>query len=127
MVTLMVTGWVPNVIAALITCFLMGLTGCLSLDSAYKAIQWPSLMVIVGMMPFSTALQKTGGVELAASGLLQIFGQSEPRALLAALFAFTALIGLFVSNTATAVLMTPIALKVASDMGLANPCKRKKR
>ena len=119
MVTLMVTGWVPNVIAALITCFLMGLTRCLSLDSAYKSIQWPSLMVIVGMMPFSTALQKTGGVELAASGLLQAFGESEPRVLLAALFAFTALIGLFVSNTATAVLMTPLALRVASDMGMS--------
>lgn len=116
MVTLMVTGWVPNVIAALITCLLMGLTGCLSLNSAYKAIQWPSLIVIVGMMPFSIALQKTGGVDLAAKGLMQVFGAAEPRVLLAALFVVTAIISLFVSNTATAVLMAPIALKVASAL-----------
>ena len=70
----------------------------------------------MGMMPFSTALQKTGGVELAAQGLLHIFGQAEPRLLLAALFVVTALISLFVSNTATAVLMAPIALTVAQSI-----------
>lgn len=113
MVVLMVTGWVPNVIAALLACLLMGATRCLSLDAAYRAIQWPSLILIVGMMPFSTALQKTGGVDLAVQGLLNVFGDSEPRLLLAALFALTSLIGLFVSNTATAVLMAPIALSAA--------------
>ena len=69
------------------------------------------------MMPFSTTFQKTGGVELAAQGLLDIFGQAEPRLLFTALFALTAIIGLFVSNTATAVLMAPIALTVAHDLG----------
>ena len=109
--------WVPNALAALIACLLMGATRCITLNSAYKSIQWPSLILIIGMMPFSTALQKTGGVELAAQGLLHIFGQAEPRLLLAALFALTAIIGLFVSNTATAVLMAPIALTVAQDLG----------
>jgi di/tricarboxylate transporter len=113
MVTLMVTGWVPNVIAALIACLLMGATRCITLDSAYRSIQWPTLILIVGMIPFSTALQKTGGVELAVSGLLHLFGAAEPRILLAALFALTSIIGLFVSNTATAVLMAPIALSTA--------------
>ena len=69
------------------------------------------------MMPFSTTFQKTGGVELAAQGLLDIFGQAEPRLLFTALFALTSIIGLFVSNTATAVLMAPIALTVAQDLG----------
>lgn len=119
MVTLMVTGWVPNVLAALIACLLLGASRCLSLDSAYKAIQWPSLIIIVGMMPFSTALQKTGGVELAAQWLVHAFGDADPRMLLAALFALTAGIGLFVSNTATAVLMAPIALTVARDIGVS--------
>lgn len=117
MVLLMVTGWMPNVLAALIACVLMILAGCLSLNHAYRSIQWPSLMVIVGMMPFSIALQKTGGVGLAVDGLLRVFGDAEPRVLLGALFALTALISMFVSNTATAVLMAPIALKVASTMG----------
>jgi di/tricarboxylate transporter len=117
MVALMVTGWMPNVLAALLACVLLGAARCLTLDSAYKAIQWPSLIVIVGMMPFSAALQKTGGVELAAQALVHFFGEAEPRALLAALFALTAGIGMFVSNTATAVLMAPIALSVAHSLG----------
>lgn len=116
MVTLMVTGWVPNVLAALLACLLLGATRCLTLDSAYKAIQWPSLILIVGMIPFSTALQKTGGVALAAQALLGVFGQAEPRLLLAALFALTAVTGMFVSNTATAVLMAPVALTIANSL-----------
>lgn len=119
MVVLMVTGWVPNVIAALLACLLLGATRCLNLDAAYRAVQWPSLILIVGMMPFSAALQKTGGVDLAVHGLLKVFGESEPRLLLAALFALTSLIGLFVSNTATAVLMAPIALSAAHALGVS--------
>jgi di/tricarboxylate transporter len=119
MVTLMVGGWVPNVLAALIGCLLMGATRCVTLESAYRSIQWPTLMLIVGMMPFSVALQKTGGVELAAAGLVRVFGKAEPRLLLGALFALTAMIGLFVSNTATAVLVSPIALTVARALGMS--------
>jgi di/tricarboxylate transporter len=121
MMTLMITGWVPNVVAALVGCLLMGVSRCITLDSAYKAIQWPTVLLIVGMMPFSTALSKTGGVDLAANGLLHLFGRAEPRLLLAALFALTAIIGLFVSNTATAVLMAPIALTVARDLNASSP------
>jgi di/tricarboxylate transporter len=84
MVTLMVTGWVPNALASLIACLLLGLTRCITLDSAYKSIQWPSLILIAGMMPFSIALQKTGGVDLAAQGLLHLSARpnracSSPR------------------------------------------------
>ena len=116
MVALMVTGWVPNALAALIACLLLGLVRCITLDSAYKSIQWPSLLLIVGLMPFSTALQKTGGVDLAAQGLVHVFGGAEPRLLLAALFSFTAITSMFVSNTATALLMAPVALRVASAL-----------
>jgi di/tricarboxylate transporter len=113
MVVLMVTGIVPNVIAALIGSLLMGLFRCIDMDSAYKAINWKILLLIVGMMPFASALQKTGGIELAVDGLLRLFGEAGPRLLLTALFGLTALIGLFISNTVTAVLMAPIALSVA--------------
>jgi di/tricarboxylate transporter len=112
-IVLMVTGVVPNVLAALIGCLLMGLFRCLDFESAYKAIHWPILILIVGMMPFALALQKTGGIELAVEGLLRLFGDREPRVLLAVLFALTAVVGLFISNTATAVLMAPVALSVA--------------
>lgn len=119
MITLMISGLIPNVLAALIASLLMGACGCVTLNSAYRSIHWPSLFVIVGMMPFSIALQKTGGVDLAVTGLVHVFGQADPRLLLASLFAFTAIVGLFVSNTATAVLMSPIAVQLADALGVS--------
>lgn len=115
-VALMVSGAVPNVQAALIGCLLLGLLRCVDLDSAYRSIHWQSLVVIVGMLPFSLALQKTGGIDLAAAALLDVVGDASPHAALAALFAVTAAAGLFISNTATAVLMAPVALAVAEAM-----------
>jgi di/tricarboxylate transporter len=117
MVLLMVTGLVPNVMAGLIGCLLMGAFRCLGMESAYRSIHWQSLVLIVGMIPFSTALEKTGGIELAATGLLHLVGDANPPLVLASLFVFTATIGLFISNTATAVLMAPIALSVAGHLG----------
>ncbi|VEI48071.1 di- and tricarboxylate transporter [Actinobacillus equuli] len=64
MVILMISGWVPNVLAALICCLLLGKFRCIDMKSAYDSIHIPSLLLIVGMMPFSTAMQKTGGVSL---------------------------------------------------------------
>jgi di/tricarboxylate transporter len=116
-VGLMVSGLVPNVQAALIGCLLMGLLGCVDLNSAYRAISWKSLVLIVGMLPFSIALQRTGGVDLAADALISIVGDATPRLVLGTLFLVTALLGLFISNTATAVLMAPVALAIARELG----------
>jgi di/tricarboxylate transporter len=115
-VVLMVTGLVPNVQAALLGCLLMGALGCIDLNSAYRAIDWKTLVLIVGMLPFSTALERTGGVEMMAGGLKALLGGAGTYAVLASLFAITALLGLFISNTATAVLMAPVALAVAKDL-----------
>jgi di/tricarboxylate transporter len=116
MVALMVSGVVPNALAALIACLVMGALRCIDLDSAYRAIHWKSLVLIVGMLPFSIALQKTGGVDLAADGLMAVVGGAGSLAVMASLFAITALLGLFISNTATAVLMAPVALAIAADL-----------
>ena len=116
-VVLMVSGVIPNVQAALIGCLLLGLFGCIDMNAAYRSIHWQTLLLIVGMLPFSVALQKTGGVDLAASALLSVLDGAGPRTTLAAIFALTAVLGLFISNTATAVLMAPIALAVAAETG----------
>lgn len=117
MVVLMVTGVVPNVLAALIACVLLGASRCIDLDSAYRAIHWPTLLLIVGMLPFADALEKTGGIALAVHGLVQLLGGAGPYLILACLFSLTALIGLFISNTATAVLMAPVAIATAQQLG----------
>ena len=116
-VALMVSGVIPNVQAALIGCLLMGLFGCVDLNSAYRSISWQTLILIVGMLPFSIALQRTGGVDLAADALVATVGEASPRLVLATLFVITAALGLFISNTATAVLMAPVSLAVAADLG----------
>src|SRR5262245_198033 len=116
-VGLMVSGVVPNVQAGLIGVLLLGALGCVDFKSAYGSIHWKSLVLIVGMMPFSVALQRTGGVDLAAGWLAEMTATVGPYGKLAALFAVTAVLGLFVSNTATAVLMAPVALAVAREVG----------
>lgn len=116
-VVLMVAEVLPNVQAALIGCLLMGLFRCVDFNSAYGSINWKTLVLIVGMLPFSLALQRTGGVDLAADALLDLVGGASPRFVLASLFVITAMLGLFISNTATAVLMAPVALAVAEDLG----------
>ena len=119
MVALMLTDEIPNPIAAIIACLLMGKFRCINAESAYKAIHWPSIILIVGMMPFALALQKTGGVDLVVKGLLDVAGGEGPYLMLGCLFVMCAAIGLFISNTATAVLMAPIALAAAKSMGVS--------
>lgn len=115
-VGLMVSGMIPNVQAALLGCLLMGGLGCITLESAYRSIDWKTIVLIVGMLPFSTALQRTGGVDLAADALMNATSGLGTYGVLAILFSLTAILGMFISNTATAVLMAPVALAMADDL-----------
>ena len=89
------------------------------MTSAYRAISWKTIVLIVGMLPFSIALQRTGGVQIAADALVALAGQYSSHVVLALLFMTTAMLGLFISNTATAVLMAPVAIAVAVELGLS--------
>jgi di/tricarboxylate transporter len=115
-IVLMATGIVPNVQAALIGCLLMGLFRCIDLDQAYRSIQVKSLIMIVGMMPFALALDRTGGVDIAADFLVAVLGNSSAHLILAVLFSLTVLLGMFIVNTANAVLLIPLALAVAEEL-----------
>ncbi len=118
-VGLMISGVFPTVLVAIFGALLMGFFGCITMDSAYKSIHWQSIILIVGMFPFAIALQNTGGVDLAVKFLLDIGGDASPRILIMLLFAVTATIGLFISNTATAVLLAPIAIQAAGTLGVS--------
>ena len=118
-IVLMVGGIVPNVQAALIGCLLMGALGCIDFTSAYRSVDWKTIVLIVGMLPFSIALERTGGVELAADGLRGLTAGADVRFVLATLFVITALLGMFISNTATAILMAPVALAVAHELNVS--------
>ena len=116
---LMVSGLIPNVHAALIGCLLMGLFRCIDMDSAYRIINWRTLVMIVGMMPFAMALQRTGGVDLATEGVMALVGTASGHVALAVLFLVTAALSLFMAATIGALLMIPVALALAETLGLS--------
>ncbi len=119
MVAAMTFELLPNVAAVMIAALALVATRCLSMNTAYQSIHWPSLVLIAGMLPLATALKHTGGTEFMVNGLVSGVGHHGPYAVMAGLFAFTAVLGLFISNTATAVLLAPIAIGVAADMGVS--------
>ncbi|MEO0561619.1 MAG: SLC13 family permease [Chloroflexota bacterium] len=91
----------------------MVLTGCLTMDDAYDAIDWRSIILIAGMIPMSTALQKVGLATAVADGFIAYLGPLGPYAILAGLFLLTSLFTQVISNTATTVILAPIALTIA--------------
>lgn len=119
MLVVMATGWLPTVTAALVAALALLLSGCVGLASVYRRMSWESLVLIAAMLPMATALQKTGGAALIAEGLATSLGAYGPLALLVGVFLLTSVLSQFISNTATAVLVMPIAIAAASQVGVA--------
>ncbi len=118
MLVLLVTNVVPVATASMLAALMIVLTGCLSMDDAYAAIDWKSIVLVAGMLPMSTALEKVGLVSLAAQGLAGSLGELGPLVVMASLFLLTSLFTQVLSNTATAVLVAPIALATAQRLGV---------
>ncbi|MEQ8677208.1 MAG: SLC13 family permease [Aggregatilineales bacterium] len=107
---------IPLVTAALLGAFVMVLTGCLSMDEAYRAIDWKSIVLIAGMLPMATALEKVGLVDEITFQVTSGLGSGGPYVMLGGLFLLTSLLTQVLSNTATAVLVAPIALASAQQL-----------
>jgi len=118
MLVLLVTDLVPVATAGLLAALLMVLTGCLTIDDAYEAVDWKSIVLIAGMLPMSTALEKVGVVHLVAEGLTHSLGNIGPLVVLGGLFLLTSVFTQVLSNTATAVLVAPIALSAAQQLNV---------
>jgi di/tricarboxylate transporter len=108
----------PLTLAAMIAGMLMVLTRCLTMDEAYHSIDWRSLFLIAGMLPMGTALVKVGLVDLVASAFVSTLGTAGPIFVLAGLFMLTALFTQVISNTATALLIAPVALAAAQGLNV---------
>jgi len=119
MLVMMVTGVVSTVIAVIITALIMVLTRCLTMEQAYRSISWESVVLIAAMIPMSTALNETGGAQFIANGLVSTLGSVHPLLLLAGVFILTTSFTQVISNTATTILVAPIALGAAADMGMS--------
>lgn len=122
MIVLMVFDFIPvaPVTAVMIAAVLMVLTGCFrNVEAAYKTINWESVVLIGAMLPMSVALEKTGASAAISHSLVSGLGGYGPFVLLAGIYFTTSLLTMFISNTATAVLMAPIALTSATEIGLS--------
>ena len=122
MIAMMVFDFIPvaPVTAVIIAGLLTVFAGCFrNVEAAYKTINWESIVLIAAMMPMSTALEKTGASALVSQGLVDSLGAMGPPALLAGIYFTTSLMTMFISNTATAVLMAPIALVAAQQVGVS--------
>ncbi|NVK54285.1 MAG: SLC13 family permease [Alteromonadaceae bacterium] len=119
MVLSSVFNWMPLVAAVLLAVLAGVVTRCLSAADAYRAIHWQSLVLLAGMLPLAEALQQTGGTEIIVGSLIGTAADASPQTLLVMLFIITALLTNILSNTASAVLMAPIAISIADQLGVS--------
>ena len=119
MVFLLATGLVPAAVAGLLSAGAVILLRILSVEEVYRAIHWTTVILVGAMMPLSTAITETGAAKLLADWLIAGVGGFGPRALLAGLFVLTAVLGQVISNTATALIIIPISVVAAVEMGIS--------
>lgn len=119
MVFLLATGLVPPVVAGLISAGIILISGVLTVEGVYRAINWTTVILVGALTPLSIAMQQTGAASLMAEKLVGAVGDSGPYALLAGLFVFSAIMGQVISNTATSLIVIPIAVVAAQQMGVS--------
>jgi di/tricarboxylate transporter len=114
-----ILGLVPISIAALTGAALMILGKCLSMEEAYRAIEWKVVFLIAGMLPLGAAIENTGAAQLGATALITAVGDLGPRWVVAALFTVTVLGTQIIPTAALVVLMAPVALSTAATLGIS--------
>ena len=119
MVILLATGLVPPAVAGLLAAGALILMGIMTVAQSYRAIDWTTVILVGAMMPLSTAMVKTGAAQKMAEGLVSMVGNSGPYALLAGLFILTGILGQLISNTATALIIIPIAIAASNNIGIS--------
>ena len=119
MVVLLATGLVPASVAAVLAAGALILTGVVKTKQAYRSISWTTVILVGGMIPVSVAVEQSGAAGEIAQLLVDVVGDAGPYALLLGIFVITAVFGQLISNTATALIMIPIAISAATDLGIS--------
>ncbi len=120
MLVVMTFSILPNLTAVLIAALAMIMTGCVSMNEAYRSLNATSLVLIAGMLPLAMAMESSGALSYVVNILVEEYGHASPLWLCAGLFILTSVLSQFISNTATTVLIAPVAISVAQLLGL-NP------
>ena len=118
-VAVVMAGYAPISVAAVVGGSVMVLTGCLTMEHAYRAIDWRAIFLIAGMLPLGTAMQETGAARFLADQVMVLLGSSGPWAVIVGLYLLTAAATMIIPTAALVVLMSPIVLSAMADMGYA--------
>lgn len=119
MVVLLATGVVPPVIAGLLAAGALVLTRVLTVPQTFASISWPTVTLIAGMIPLSSAFISTGAADLVGDAVLQLVGNSSPHLALLTICVASVILGQFISNVATVLVIAPIAVSVAASMDVS--------
>lgn len=119
MVLLLALGLVPPAVAGLLAVLALVLSGAITSPQAYRAVSWETVVLVGGLIPLSTAIQQSGAADDLADLVLSIVGSSSPVLLMVALFVLTSILGLVISNTATVLIVLPVALSAAAESGVS--------
>src|SRR5690606_648158 len=111
-------GNVPTPVAAVVGASIMILTGCLTMEHAYRAIDWKAIFLIAGMLPLGTAMLQTGAASFLATQVTDLLGNFGPWTVVMGLYVFAALGTLVIPSAVLVVLMAPIVLSTMADLGL---------
>ena len=119
MVVLLAAGLVPPAVAGLLAAGAIVLTGVLTIPQTYRAISWTTIILIAGMVPLSAAFISTGAAGHVADAVLGVIGSNSPQLALLVLCVLTMVLGQFISNVATVLIVTPIAVAIAHSLDLS--------
>jgi di/tricarboxylate transporter len=119
MVFCLATGLVPAAVAGILSCFALVLLRVVTVDQAYRAVDWTTVILVAAMMPLSTAMVQTGAADKMADALVAMAAGGSPTILLAGIFLLTAVLGQLISNTATALIIIPVGVAAATAMGVS--------
>lgn len=119
MIVLLATGLVPPAVAGLLAAGAMVLSGVLTIPQTYRAISWTTVILIAGMVPLSAAFISTGAAGRVADAVLGVIGSTSPQLALLVLCVLTMVLGQFISNVATVLIVTPIAVAISQSLGLS--------
>ncbi|GAA4344891.1 SLC13 family permease [Angustibacter luteus] len=117
LVAMLASGQVPPAIAGLAAALAMVLARVVTVPQAYRSVSWQTVVLVGAMIPLSTAIQSSGAADLVSGWIIDLVGGGSPYLLLVALFVLTATLGQVVSNTATVLVVTPIAVAAAQATG----------
>jgi di/tricarboxylate transporter len=108
----------PILVTAILGCLALVLTRCLRLEEAYHAINWQVIFLLAGILPLGIAMQKSGAAGLIAGRAVEMVGDMGPVAVLAVVYLMTSVMTDTMSNNAAAVLLAPIAISTAEQIGV---------